>query len=133
MRKFFVLWLMLLAAAPLSAQITLPDNMYGDSAYAPFFWGIASGGVTSSSVLLWTKVEPDSPPAAMNLNYEVATDHNFSNVVASGSTQALESADYTAQVDISGLNAGTKYWYRFQVPFNSFHMHVVWISNIAKI
>ena len=80
-----------------------------------FDWGIASGDPTTSGVILWTRVNPANWTAATTLSWQVATDSGFSTVVASGSQSSANfssSRDYCVRVDVTGLSAGTRYYYR---------------------
>jgi alkaline phosphatase D len=70
--------------------------------------GLASGDPTPDGVLLWTRV-----PTVRNIRYEVATDDRFTNLVASGDAAADPDRDHTVRLDITGLAAGTTYFYRF--------------------
>lgn len=98
-----------------SAQMTLPDRMFADTAYAPFYLGVASGSPTSNSVQIWTHVTPVAITDTIDVDWEVATDSAFANVVASGITSTNSAIDFTVNVSVSGLSAYTKYFYRFAV------------------
>ncbi|MBI3989063.1 MAG: alkaline phosphatase D family protein, partial [candidate division NC10 bacterium] len=74
-----------------------------------FTHGVASGDVTSSSALLWTRVDQ-----AATLTAEVALDDSFSSIVASESVAATVDNDFTAKVDISRLDPASTYFYRFK-------------------
>jgi len=99
-----------------------------------FACGIASGSPTPTSVVLWTRLvapapllpaaagaaEGDSgPPAVAALppevpvQWEVAADEAFTQVVARG-TEAARAADaHTVHAEVRGLVPGRFYWYRF--------------------
>ena len=72
--------------------------------------GVASGDPTPESVLLWTRVEATG---SATVRYEVATEPEFANLVASGEATTDADRDWTVRVDVQGLTAGTTYWYRF--------------------
>ena len=77
-----------------------------------FRFGVASGDPDASSVVLWTHVTtPADGP--VEVAYEVATDADFSDIVASGTTIAGPDTDYTAKAIAGGLEAGGEYFYRF--------------------
>lgn len=82
-----------------------------------FAHGVASGDPTPDAVIIWTRVSPellDSAPAGViEVSYEVATDPALQNVIADGSFSTDESRDFTVKVDVTGLDAGTTYYYRF--------------------
>lgn len=95
--------------------------MKGDSIHAPFLHGVASGDPLPNAVLLWTRVTPDSANAApINLDWEISTDSNFTNVVNNGSGIAAANHDFTLTVDATGLSPNTLYYYRFQAPGGEF-------------
>ena len=96
-------------AQSLFAQ-TYPPHLAKDEAHRPFVCGVASGSPLPDAVVLWTFVETDSP---QTLNWQIASDENFANVVAQGTVSANEETGYTAKVDARGLAPGTRYFYRF--------------------
>ncbi|CAB4243969.1 Phosphodiesterase/alkaline phosphatase D [Methylacidimicrobium sp. AP8] len=78
----------------------------------PFFpYGVASGDPETHSVILWTRIESGKP--SVSLRYEVATDPDFRRVVASGEVETGPARDYTAKADVTGLEPGTRYFYRW--------------------
>lgn len=94
-----------------------PPGMSGDSAHTPFLHGVASGDPLSDAVLLWTRVTPDSGiTSPIILDWEIATDSAFTNIVNSGSGTASANHDYTLTVDATGLRPRAVYYYRFQEP-----------------
>ncbi len=114
--------LLLALTTTLSAQWTqLPDNMYADSLHAPFIYGVASGDPTDSQVILWTAVETSIVQLnPIPLDYVVATDAAMSNIVQTGIVEATILNNWTAKVDVSGLAAGTRYYYQFEDPDGNF-------------
>jgi alkaline phosphatase D len=73
-----------------------------------FDCGVASGDPTHTSVILWTHTrEP------VTLNWQVATDLAFSKIVKEGNGTSSFDEDCTFKVDVTGLNPGTTYYYRF--------------------
>ena len=101
------------------------DNDGGDpfnaSRYQPlpagasvaFDHGVASGDPLADRVILWTRGTP-SQPGRVDLQWEVAADASFGQIVARGETYTDPDVDYTAKVDVSGLQSGTTYFYRFR-------------------
>jgi len=90
------------------------------AAQAPFVHGVASGDPLPNAVILWTRVTPSAEAfpgsgvgPVVDVDWEVATDAAFANVVASGTTDAGPGTDHTVHVDAAGLQPGTKYFYRF--------------------
>ncbi|WP_084824783.1 alkaline phosphatase D family protein [Lampropedia cohaerens] len=81
-----------------------------------FDYGVASGDPLADRVILWTHAKHgdfDAPSQAILLDWEVAEDAAFSQVVARGQVTAEPAAGHTAKVDATGLRAGTDYYYRF--------------------
>ena len=74
-----------------------------------FLHGVASGDPLADAVLLWTRISP-AGNAAVSVDYVVATDPALANVVRRGSASTDASRDYTAKVDVGGLQAGTSYY-----------------------
>jgi alkaline phosphatase D len=88
-----------------------------------FRLGVASGDPRPGSVILWTRLVAD-PFAAdgglgtvdpVPVHWEVATDDELRDVVASGRTTAEAALGHSVHVDADGLEPGTWYWYRFTV------------------
>jgi alkaline phosphatase D len=100
------------------AQLTLPPNMYPDTAFAPYLYGVASFDPTQTNVLLWTKIDPGVANTAMALTCEVFSDSALNNLVASRTCAAQSFTDFTVSCDITGLQPGQYYWYRFRDPYN---------------
>ncbi|MBL4586483.1 MAG: PhoD-like phosphatase N-terminal domain-containing protein, partial [Flavobacteriales bacterium] len=84
-----------------------------DSTMAPFYHGVASGDALSDKVILWTRVTADSGVYSVSVDWEIATDNQFTTIVNSGTTTADSSADYTVKIDATGLQADTWHYYRF--------------------
>ncbi|MBI2703948.1 MAG: PhoD-like phosphatase N-terminal domain-containing protein, partial [Actinobacteria bacterium] len=86
----------------------------------PFTLGIASGDPLPNAVVLWTRLAPDPlngggmPAAAINVDWEVAADELFANVVVSGSLSAVAEHAHSVHVDATGLSPDTWYFYRFK-------------------
>jgi alkaline phosphatase D len=81
---------------------------------SPFRLGVASGSPEPGSVVLWTRLLRDEPlrmPVAVR--WEVAHDDRFSQVVASGTAQALPTLGHSVHVEAGGLAPDRVYHYRF--------------------
>ncbi|MBJ6619184.1 alkaline phosphatase D family protein [Streptomyces sp. DHE17-7] len=103
-------------AAPLAAA--LPAGAAG--AAPAFLHGVASGDPLPDGVLLWTRVTPvpEAVPGSgtgpdTEVDWVVATDRDFTNVVAKGSVTATAASDHTVKADVRGLAPATDYWFRF--------------------
>ncbi len=85
----------------------------------PFSLGVASGDPLPNGVVLWTRLDR----AALNqvgaantrlaVQWEVAEDDGFRNIVRKGSSLALEALGHSVHAEVDGLRPGRNYWYRF--------------------
>lgn len=82
-------------------------------ALAPFYHGVASGDPLTDRVILWTRITLDPPVDPVSVDWKIATDTNFVNVVNTGTVTTDVSKDYTVKVDATGLQADTWYYYQF--------------------
>ena len=73
-----------------------------------FSLGVASGDVTSSSAVLWTRAE-----RADGVTAEVATSESFDSAMTADA-DTPEDGDFAAKVRVDGLEPGTRYYYRFR-------------------
>jgi alkaline phosphatase D len=81
---------------------------------SPFLHGVASGDPLANAVVLWTRVSGErGAAAAMAIEWVVATDALFENVVSRGVAGTDESVDFTVKVDVDGLEPNSTYFYRF--------------------
>jgi alkaline phosphatase D len=99
-----------------SGQAQKPGNIVArttlDSRFAPFYHGVASGDPMPDRVMIWTRITTQAlGPIAVS--WEMATDTGITNVVASGTTTTSDTLDHTLKVDVTGLQSGTWYYYRF--------------------
>ena len=78
---------------------------------AAFTHGVASGDVTDTGVILWTRVD-----AGGEVTAEVALDGQFEQVVATGKVQAKARGDFVVKLAIEGLQPDESYFYRFLSP-----------------
>ncbi len=79
-----------------------------------FTHGVASGDPLADRVILWTRVLPgDGRAMPLEVQWEVAVDEQFAQIVASGTTSTSAAQDYTVKVDAGGLQPGSSYFYRF--------------------
>ena len=83
----------------------------------PFTLGVASGDPLPDAVVLWTRLLPTDPlPATdVEVEWDVATDAEFSDVVAVGSAVAVAALGHSVHTDVTGLEPDTEYYYRFSV------------------
>ncbi|MDB4655578.1 alkaline phosphatase D family protein [Flavobacteriales bacterium] len=113
MRAFILLLSSILFGFQVSAQTTLPANMFGDTAFAPFYWGVASGDPLADGVVIWTKVAAIPEPVIQTLTWEVSADESFAITTATGSVDALAMNDLCVRAEVSGLQPNSYYYYRF--------------------
>ena len=91
----------------------------------PFTLGVASGDPTGTNVVIWTRLAPKplDPDGGMTgrtaVNWEVANDEAFKDIVQSGRYTAAPELGYSVHVDVAGLDPGWDYFYRFNVPDGS--------------
>ena len=94
------------------------------SAGNPFSLGVASGAPRSDGFVLWTRLAPEplstdpETPGGMRggdvaVDYEIATDAAMHDVVRQGEATAERAFAYSVHLDVSGLEPGRPYWYRF--------------------
>ncbi len=98
-----------LAALPVFAISGAPTVPADNGA---FLHGVASGDPGTDSVVLWTRVNTDSPLA--EVAWEVALDSRFRRVLREGSAGTSADRDYTVKTIAAGLPSGKPLYYRFR-------------------
>ncbi len=87
---------------------------------ADFNHGVASGDPLSDSVIIWTRVTPENlENQRIYVEWKIATDEQFNNVVVADSGIAEQGSDYTLKIDVKSLDAGTQYYYQFNTVTSS--------------
>lgn len=94
----------LIAQARLGAVQTVSDRV--------FRHGVASGDPLADRVMLWTRVTVSGSTA--QVRYVMARDPALARVVARGEVATGAARDFTVKVDVTGLEPGTTYYYRFE-------------------
>lgn len=85
-----------------------------DPVYAPFYHGVASGDPLHDRVIIWTRVTPlNHGVENIDVDWFVATDTLFQNIVKSGTFHTNPEIDYTVKIDVTGLEPYTYYYYYF--------------------
>jgi len=90
----------------------------------PFSLGVASGAPRPDGFVLWTRLAPDplsanpATPGGMTggdvlVAYEIAGDEAMRDIVRRGVADAEAAYGWSVHADVSGLQAGRPYWYRF--------------------
>lgn len=88
----------------------------GNAASHVFRQGVASGDPRSTSVVLWTRVEPKHMLlTSFFVTAEVALDEDFTTLVLQETLEVTTASDYTLRVIVEGLQPDTFYFYRFFV------------------
>ncbi len=112
----------LLMTKPLFASLRwqTPRPLISDKERPQLPYGVQSGDITSNPAggraVIWSRADR---PARMIVEY--ATTESFQNAQRLTGPAALESSDFTARIDLSGLPAGQRIFYRvsFQDLANS--------------
>ncbi|MFJ8712453.1 alkaline phosphatase D family protein [Streptomyces violaceus] len=88
----------------------------------PFTLGVGSGDPLPGSVILWTRLAPtpfqaDSglPAERVTVQWELAHDERFRRIARRGTATAHPEFHHTVHVEVSDLDAGRVYYYRFRV------------------
>ncbi len=107
-----------LGGGPLLAPLVSAAEFSSD----PFTLGIASGDVTDSAAVLWTRLAPEPLAAdggmsqiSVPVQWELALDPKMSRIVRRGEAIATPAFAHSVHVEIDGLEPGREYWYRFLV------------------
>lgn len=96
----------------------------------PFTLGVASGDPTASAVILWTRLAPDPLNGGgigdtdVDLLWEVATDQQFTEILASGLVTAEARYGHAVHVDVSLSAEDGAVFYRFRTGD--------WISPVGR-
>jgi alkaline phosphatase D len=111
-------------ASSASSALWLPRSAWSQTRINsnPFTLGIASGSPTWNSVVLWTRLAPSGLLGTSSLGndniivrWEIAHDESFTRIVQRGQAQALAQLAHSVHVEVSGLEGGRGYFYRFIV------------------
>ena len=115
--KHIFTFLALFIAISTLAQEQLNPNHHSrnslDPALEPFYHGVASGDPLTNAVVIWTRITLNSSDE-VDVNWRMATDTLFTNIVANGTVTTDSSSDWTIKVDVTGLDSDTWYYYDFE-------------------
>jgi alkaline phosphatase D len=75
----------------------------------PFAYGVASGDMTATSAILWTRT-----PGAADVVAELSSTPAFDSPTALPAVQSSQASDFAVKVTARGLNPGAQYYYRFK-------------------
>lgn len=98
---------------PLQTQCGRLESSF-DPEFAPFYHGVASGDALSDRVIIWTRVTPVNTVESIDVEWYMAEDTIFDNLVAQGTVSTTEDVDWTVKIDVDGLEADTWYYYYFR-------------------
>ena len=100
-------------SAVLSTGAVLSACGGSETSMVNYDYGVASGDPLSDRVILWTHAKYQNKADSVPLTWQVATEIEFTNIVASGVAQSSAETAYTCKVDATGLSANQSYFYRF--------------------
>ena len=86
----------------------------------PFSLGVASGDPLPDGIVLWTRLAPKPlegggmPMNLVDVDWEIAHDPRFQNVVQQGTVAARPELGHSVHVEVAGLEPAREYWYRFR-------------------
>jgi alkaline phosphatase D len=89
----------------------------------PFTLGVASGDPAPDGFVIWTRLALDPlaadglggmPADRQPVDWQVATDERFKNLVKSGPATATTEWAHSVHVEVRGLKPGREYFYRFR-------------------
>jgi alkaline phosphatase D len=101
-----------------SPSDTRPTDRPSFTGY-PFTLGVASGSPLPDGMVLWTRLAPEPlagggvGPEAVVVNWEVAEDESFAQVVRRGRVNAIPAQAHSVHVEVTGLGPERWYFYRF--------------------
>jgi len=106
-------------ASPVASEAPLTSRASASFGAYPFQLGVASGDPYENGVVLWTRLAPapndgggmDEIP--YDVRWEVARDEGFSSIVQAGRAVADPNLAHSVHVDVTGLESGTEYFFRF--------------------
>ena len=101
------------AAAVVASSAALSACGEGTEKPAEYRYGVASGDPLTDRVIIWAHAKTVESNQNVTLTYEVATDSAFASIVKTGVCGTSAESGYTTKVDVTGLTAGTTYYYRF--------------------
>lgn len=76
--------------------------------------GVASGDPRPDSVVLWTRLTGVDLPPAVTVQWELASDEAFRQIVVRGSENAEAAWAHSVHAEPAGLEPARWYWYRFR-------------------
>ena len=105
------------------AGATLVGAQAASAAAYPFTLGVASGEPSADGFVIWTRLAPSPlngdglggmPADPVTVEWQVAFDEHFTQLARTGSTTATQAWAHSVHIELTGLQAGREYWYRFR-------------------
>lgn len=75
--------------------------------------GVASGDPLQDRVIIWTRIS-NADLLDMQVYWEIAEDAGFTKARRTGKSNISRAQDYTVKIDVKGLHADHRYYYRFK-------------------
>lgn len=108
----------ILKSVPAGAAMAMAGCAEPKSTYTKvkFDHGVASGDPLQDKVIIWTRTAPmdENYSGEVMVVWEMAETEDFLNITKTGTFITDANRDFTVKVDVTGLNAGQKYYYRFR-------------------
>lgn len=76
-----------------------------------FEQGVGSFDPTQDQVIIWTRYAESG--SSVKINWELAYDSDFSEIVRKGTVETGAARDYTVAIEVKNLEAGKTFYYRF--------------------
>jgi alkaline phosphatase D len=102
------------AATGAGALRTLRIPAQTAPAEGPFAWGVASFDPTTTSVLIWTRIVPETGSEPVTVRFTVAEDPDLARPVATGTLSASAERDHTVTFEVADLPSGRTFHYAFE-------------------
>jgi alkaline phosphatase D len=147
-RRFMLLTGQGMAAAMAYALLPGDDLSAAPSLGAyPFTLGVASGDPRPHGICIWTRLAPDPlaedgrggmPLRDVPVGWQIATDEGMTNIVASGTAQAILRLAHSVHVQVENLTPGRHYYYRFdyrgdQSPVGRTLTTPLWRAHVDRL
>ncbi len=105
------------AASCAGAPKMTPYVATAERAGGAFAHGVASGDPGPTGVVIWTRVSPQGAmnEARISVVWETAADAAFTDMRGKGEAETGAARDWTVKVELSDLQPGETYYYRFRI------------------
>jgi alkaline phosphatase D len=112
-RRDFIAALSAAGLAPAAFATGRDGDFRGGREFA-FLHGVASGDPLHDRVILWTRVTPKKWSDEIQGRWLIATDARLKRVRRAGAFRTDVTRDFTVKIDVTGLEPGRTYYYRFE-------------------